>query len=473
MIRYNVKTLYNDKQNYNSSTDFIVVMSDKADSNILVLIDSSVNVKELGLGVERTVINSTTSISDQGVSEDFAILDANINTSDFGTGADLLELLFPGIVLGDVALGRDSLTLEPGTITLSDRGTSTESMSYKSVANYNSRKSYNKKWDNGGASYNSYKHHIVMVEDFAAGSDLLDILFHDITLNDNAIGEEVVYVSPAVLSLNDIGLTKDSMSLISNVYTTEFGVSADLMNMLLEFPASEYFVITSNQILEPLGVRVTGDSRRELLPSTRDNAEEIPGRHGEIDFGTEFKAKMMELRVATDEGNSPLEKAHLQRLFAKYLDPTKGHKTLIFSDDIEKSYMVKYSGKIDITNHASWFEFVIPFKMSNPFVLGSFEKTLIGSGKLVNDGTYETGLLIEIDGPATNPSLTIGGSIVSYAGAISNGSTLTINTGLETAKIGSSNAISDYNGNFPLLFPGETDIVASGNVTIKWRDKWI
>ncbi|OZV12333.1 hypothetical protein CIW83_09560 [Tissierella sp. P1] len=199
----------------------------------------------------------------------------------------------------------------------------------------------------------------------------------------------------------------------------------------------------------------------------------MPGRHGEFDFGTEFKSKMMELHVATDEGNSPLEKAHLQRLFAKYLNPTKGYKTLIFSDDVEKTYMVKYSGKIDITNYASWFQFVLPFKMSDPFIIGSFEKTLTGSGNLVNEGTFETGLIVEISGPVTNPSLTIGGETLTYTGTIPSGQKLIIDTEKETAKIGSNNTMANYNGVFPLLYPGSTNVVSNSNVIVKWHDKWI
>lgn len=225
------------------------------------------------------------------------------------------------------------------------------------------------------------------------------------------------------------------------------------------------FYVDENNILQPLQLLVTGDSRHELLPSTRDNTEEIPGRHGEIDFETELKARPLELHVVTPEGLSSAEKKRLARLYASHLDPTKGVKSLVFADEIDKTYLVKYSGKIDPTNYPTWFKFVIPFKMSNPFIIDSFEKTLVGSGKLVNEGTFETGLIIEITGPATNPSLTIGGETLKYTGTIPSGQKLIIDTELETAKIGNNNAMGDYNGNFPLLLPGET-IVSVGDFSI-------
>lgn len=233
------------------------------------------------------------------------------------------------------------------------------------------------------------------------------------------------------------------------------------------------FFVDENSILQPLGVRVTGDSRYELLPATRDNTEEIPGRHGEIDFGTELKARLLELQVVTPDGLNVREKSRLKSLYAMYLDPTKGTKKLVFADDIEKTYMVKYSGKIDLDNYATWLKFTIPFKMSNPFIIGSFEKTLIGSGTLVNEGTEETGLIIEINGSATNPSLTIDGETLSYNHAISTGQKLIIDTERQTARIGDMNTLDDYNGVFPMLQPGETKVTSSSNTTIRWRDKWI
>jgi phage-related protein len=166
------------------------------------------------------------------------------------------------------------------------------------------------------------------------------------------------------------------------------------------------FYVDEDNILQPLGILVTKDSRYELLPATRDNTEEIPGMHGEYDFGTEFKVRSLELDVASLE-NEIFSKKELQFLYAKYLDPTKGVKTLVFADDIQKLYKVKYSGKIDLTQYANWFKFTIPFKMSNPLIFGTFEKVLAGSGTLINGGTFETGLIIEIAGPATNPSITI------------------------------------------------------------------
>lgn len=355
--------------------------------------------------------------------------------------------------------------------------------------NYNSGLIYNVSAYDGGSIYNSGPFTIVVLENGYGLDDIENILV-DAYVNDSCIGQDAIalianieiadqsiqanddiYIENNVdIEDNAVGLDFIS-SIIADLNILDYGTGQDFASI-----AGAFFVIDSNNYLQPLGVLVTRDSRYELLPATRDNTEEIPGRHGEIDFGTEFKPRNLNLEVATDEGYTKLEKAQLERLFAKYLDPTKGVKSLIFSDDVDKTYMVKYSGKIDPTRYASWFNFTLPFKMSNPFIVGSFEKVLVGSGTLVNDGTKETELTIEIQGPATNPSLTIGNDTLSYNGTINAGETLTIVTGGQggmTAKIGSTNALDEYNGIFPTLPPGSLNVTADNNVAIKWHDKWL
>lgn len=354
------------------------------------------------------------------------------------------------------------------------------------MANYNTRRTYNKKLPDSGANYNSAPFAIIVLDNGSGIDDIKDI-FANIDVVDTGIADDNILLFANIEIVDQSNTSNDNISITSNVSISDNAIGNEFLSIMANLKISDsgigndfgvstagaFFVIDSDNILHPLGVLVTGDSRYELLPATRDNSEEIPGRHGEIDFGSEFKARPLELSVVTNEGYAPLEKAHLQRLFAKYLNPTKGYKTLIFSDDVEKTYMVKYSGKIDLTNHPTWFQFVIPFKMSDPFIIGSFEKIRVGSGTLVNEGTFETGLIIEISGPATNPSLTIGGEVLKYNGTIPSGQKLIIDTEKEIAKIGSNNALADYNGMFPLLYPGETNVVAGNNVTIRWRNKWI
>jgi predicted phage tail component-like protein len=306
------------------------------------------------------------------------------------------------------------------------------------MANYNSKKYYNKRIISGGANYNSATYFIVRTSDSANSQELLN-------LSTNIVG-------------TDSGTGEDALS-------------------LKQFPSNEFFVITEDSMLYPLGVTVLGDTKREIIAGTRDNAEEVPGRDGEIDFGTELKAKILEIPVATPEGLTSLQKKQFERMIAKYLNPLLGEKKLIYLDDDSIEYKVKYSGKIDPTNYPTWFQFTIPFKMCDPIIQGTSEKTLTGSGTIINEGTAEAPITIEITGPVTNPSVVIGDTTLTYTGTLTSSETLIIDTGLGTAKIGSTNALANMNEilEFPLLQPGNTTVTAasSGTTVFKWLDKWL
>jgi len=224
----------------------------------------------------------------------------------------------------------------------------------------------------------------------------------------------------------------------------------------------------------PLNVYILRDSREELLPGTRDYTEEIPGRHGEIDFGSEFRPRVLELRVVSLDNLSVQERERLKRNIAKYLDPTKGIRTLIFDDDDSKTYNVKYSGKIDLHQYPTWLEFVIPFKLSNPFIESTFPKVHVGNGVLVNDGTIETPLQIKIQGPVTDPVITIGNQQLKYIGSLTSTDIVEIDTEKMTVKFNGKNALANYSGEFPKLPPGETQVtVSGGTVTFTWKDRWL
>jgi predicted phage tail component-like protein len=233
-----------------------------------------------------------------------------------------------------------------------------------------------------------------------------------------------------------------------------------------------YFFVTADMILQPLGLLIT-KINRSLMPPTRENTEEIPGRHGEIDFGSEFGSDMIELEVATDDGLTAAEIESTKRTLAQKLNPAVGERDLVLEYEKDKNYKVKYAGRIPLDRFPTWMKFVIPFKILNPFANAVNEKTLTGNGAIINDGTFETGLIIEIAGAVTNPSVIIGSVTLAYTGTIAVGQKLIIDTEAQTAKIGSSNAMAGYNGEFPLLQPGSVNITAGSNVTVKWKDKYL
>ena len=230
--------------------------------------------------------------------------------------------------------------------------------------------------------------------------------------------------------------------------------------------------ITEDGIIEPFGIILSRETRQQLLPPTRDISEEKEAADGDIDFGTELKAGELILHGIIEF--EPEDKYSAKTTLAGQLKDCIDPQQLVFEVNPDMSIFVRLSGKPEIVEYASWIEVTIPFK-TEPFWVSPDENTLTGSGTLTNAGTFETPLTIEIAGPVTNPSVVVGSETLSYTGTIESGQTLTINTEYQTAKIGSTNATSGYNGVYPLLQPGSTNVTAvvAGTTLFRWRNRWI
>ncbi len=353
------------------------------------------------------------------------------------------------------------------------------------MANYNTKKIYNKIISDGGANYNSGPF-LVLILDYLSGNDNISSVSNGVDINENVVLEETINALSNIniseslnvtdlldfinnLAVSDNINSEDAISIINNLNINENGYGIELISL-----ATTYFLIDADNILSPLGVLITRDNREEILPTIKNYTEKVPGKHGEYKFKSEIKGKILELTVVTDEGLTPTQKQDLKNLFAQYLSPLNGEKSLTFADDIERQYKVRYSGRINIENYPTWFKFVIPFKMSSPFITGSFENVQIGSGAIENKGNVDAHMIIEIRGLATNPSLTIDGELLSYAGTINTGETLVIDTKKKTAKIGDTNVLDNWGKKFPVLKPETTvEVTASNNIIIKWRESWI
>lgn len=275
----------------------------------------------------------------------------------------------------------------------------------------------------------------------------------------------------ASLAAEDTGAGVDVLSpVLATIYTSDDGAGNETSTA-----AKTFFLIDSRNVLQPLGVFVLKDSKEELLPKTRENTEEIPGRHGEIDFGSELQPRVMEFKVHINA--TPAEKSALKRKLAAYLNPLNGAKPLIDSQDIEKTYYVKYAGNIDLSNYVNAMQFTIPFKASDPIIYGSFEQTKVGSGIISNDGTLECPVVVKITGLVTNPSVTIGAHTLTYTGGLTSSDTLVIDTGALTATFNGVNALINLDGLTPdIVLPvGDTMVTAAngGTTVFSWRERFI
>ena len=285
---------------------------------------------------------------------------------------------------------------------------------------------------------------------------------------DTGYGIDALAIDAAIpVAFSGAGL--DAGDIIANVPVSISGAGIEFIRE----PAKAYFFVTPEGVLSPLGVMILRDSRHDMLPTTRDNTVSVPGRHGAYDFGSEFNQRNMELHVASQGVIDIAKRAEIKRTLARYLNPLIGAQPLIFADDIEKTYMVKYAGQIDLSLFKRWLEFTIPFT-GEPVIVGSFEKQHIGSGILINEGTYEAPLIIRIAGAVTNPSVVVGGRTLTWTGIMAAGDVLEINTEHMTVTRNGINALANYAGGFPRIQPGETAVTAAAAETAwRWRDRWI
>lgn len=274
----------------------------------------------------------------------------------------------------------------------------------------------------------------------------------------------------ASVSANDAGAGADAVAaFLASIGVSDTGLGLDTIQQF-----SIYFYVDPTGTLNPLGIIVLRDSRHEVLPRTREYTEEIPGRHGEIDFGAELEPRVLELHCTTSNF-SPEQRGEIKRKLAQYLNPLVGEVSLVFWDEIDKVYWVRYSGQAEFARHyANWLEFTIPLK-GRPFLVRMWEKRHVGSGELENEGTADTPLVIEIQGPVTNPQVTVGSAVLSYTGTLTSADRLVIDTENMTVTFNGQNAIASYSGTFPWLPPGKTQVVAasSGTTTFRWRDRWL
>lgn len=186
----------------------------------------------------------------------------------------------------------------------------------------------------------------------------------------------------------------------------------------MALPDGVDFYVNENRILEPLDLVVLRDSRVDLFPRVKERVEEIPGRHGEVSFGSKLEPRILELHVVVKEEFPFKEREIRKREIAQYLNPTTGHKVLVFADEPDKQYFVKYSGIVDIDRqYTSWFEFTIPFKCSDPYIYSKLnvkEKLITSSLTTINlsdNDSMDTLPVIIVENEGVTA---IGGFTISY-----------------------------------------------------------
>lgn len=254
-------------------------------------------------------------------------------------------------------------------------------------------------------------------------------------------------------------------------------------------------LIKNDGTVEPFGLKYLGGSSFFLIAPAIDHDETVQAADGEAEFPTMFANGSYTLNMATKQGMSRAElytkKTELAAFFNAF---RKSWDTLAWEFASDKVWDIKVNGRVEFRPRpGGWFEVILPLKVkphkraaSTEASFGN-EQAAVGMGAvydpdheddiaLINSGTIETPIIIEITGPVTDPSVTIGDDELAYTGIISAGDKVTIDTGAKTCKFNTNNAIINYNEKWPKLQPGSTILsmpAIQGAVKVSWFNKWL
>lgn len=231
--------------------------------------------------------------------------------------------------------------------------------------------------------------------------------------------------------------------------------------------------IKTDGTVNPFGLYWLRASKFHLVAGTRDGLEEVDGMDGVVDFGPELGTGEITLELISEDGLSKAEINTLRDTVVAYLNQLRDYGTLTWEADPGKTVAIRLNGKPtrDVTVLGA-FKISIPL-ICQPLWYGSVENSLTATGTAVNNGTFETPVIVEIRGPCVNPSVTINGEVMIYTGTLTAGDTLIIDSGALTATFNGINALT-FNGVFPTLVPGDNTVsIGQGNTTVTWLDCWL
>lgn len=223
----------------------------------------------------------------------------------------------------------------------------------------------------------------------------------------------------------------------------------------------------------------------DILPANRDHYETIPGRHGSYLFEQPWGDRTITIECAikgTDFADIR-DKIHDIAAWLVSFD----REELQLGDTPGKYYMAKLTNAGTLERDIQAGFFTLEFTCE-PFAYSLYESTstyTIASGgteSLYYLGTYETEPIIQItatSGEITNPSITINDLSFTYNFIIPNNSTLTVDCRNYTVFMSSTNVITNFSGDFPVLEPGNNSIRyssangATAQIKIIYRERWL
>lgn len=223
------------------------------------------------------------------------------------------------------------------------------------------------------------------------------------------------------------------------------------------------------------------ESNIPTMPEAVESSVRAAGRDGDIILNTTYEPIPFTIVCYTEDNLMSEEKVRHETYVNKLLNTIKNKtKTLAIEKD-SKFYNVKYSGALTTINYPSHLKFSIPLKSSDSYAKDITEKTIIGNGTENSNTLKSVGAIFTINGPATNPIISLNDYSMEYNMSILEGARVEIDSNKSTVtNINSdgikTNVMKYYNHQFPKIEYGENTLkVLSGIddetlVNVKWND---
>jgi len=163
---------------------------------------------------------------------------------------------------------------------------------------------------------------------------------------------------------------------------------------------------------------------------------------------------------------------------AGWLDPRNGEILYKDENDPDKQLYVICTDEVTYKNKHNSLILKIPL-VGRAFYESRTEHTLANSGTATNAGNYPAPCLIRFFGACTDPTITIGGTLVSYTGNLLAGEYVEIDMTELTAKkvVGAvetniEGSVSGISRTGPFLNPGDNVVNTVFSTAVIWRDRW-
>lgn len=226
--------------------------------------------------------------------------------------------------------------------------------------------------------------------------------------------------------------------------------------------------------VQPFGGFLTYDTEIPVTPEYRDYKITVPGKPGVVRFGQEPEERSLNLVISVQKPFAE-QPAYLSQV-ANWLDPDQGEMLLKDERTPDRQLRVLYLGGGSYKAKFDQLTLSIPL-VGRPFYESRDEYILSGSGTINSRGNKSTPCKIRFFGACSDPSITINGIVVSFAGSLSSGEYVEIDTENLTAKKVSGTTVTNILGstsaNFPWINPGSNTVTTSFNTAIYWRDRWL